>query len=55
MLSNSGNVSLTHGQGDGVCDTTHGDGINAEHLAYPGDANTQKMGTDFVVKQLKGQ
>ncbi|KAK9426034.1 putative A cutinase-like protein from cryptococcus Sp [Seiridium unicorne] len=40
--------------GDGVCDTTHGFGINAEHLSYPTDSNTQKLGTDFAVKQLGG-
>ncbi|KLP16128.1 uncharacterized protein LW94_9686 [Fusarium fujikuroi] len=40
--------------GDGVCDTTHGFGINAQHLQYPNDAATQKLGTTFVVKQLSG-
>ncbi|KAG5750946.1 hypothetical protein H9Q69_007334 [Fusarium xylarioides] len=41
--------------GDGVCDTTHGYGINAQHhLQYPNDAATQKLGTTFVVKQLSG-
>ncbi|EWG55546.1 hypothetical protein FVEG_13534 [Fusarium verticillioides 7600] len=40
--------------GDGVCDTTHGYGINAQHLMYPNDAATQKLGTTFVVKQLSG-
>jgi len=39
--------------GDGVCDTTHGFGINAQHLAYPNSASTQTLGTNFAVKQLK--
>ncbi|KAH8180274.1 cutinase domain-containing protein [Sarocladium implicatum] len=38
--------------GDGVCDTTHGAGINGPHLLYPQDSATQNLGTDFVVKQL---
>ncbi|KAL1593163.1 hypothetical protein SLS60_010771 [Paraconiothyrium brasiliense] len=38
--------------GDGVCDTTHGQGINAQHLQYPNDAPTQKLGQTFVVQQL---
>lgn len=42
-------------QGDGVCDTTHGLGITPQHLAYPIDANMQKMGADFVIKKLQGQ
>ena len=47
-------VSLTLTfQGDGVCDTTHGFGINAQHLAYPNSASTQTLGTNFAVKQLK--
>jgi len=41
-------------QGDGVCDTTHGFGINAQHLAYPGSSGTQNMGTEFVLKMLQG-
>lgn len=40
--------------GDGVCDTTHGFGINAQHLAYPLSASTQDLGTKFGVKQLQG-
>ncbi|KAI5198646.1 cutinase [Aureobasidium subglaciale] len=40
--------------GDGVCDTTHGQGINAPHLSYPRDANVQSMGTKFVVGKLTG-
>ncbi|KAJ4305767.1 hypothetical protein N0V90_001299 [Kalmusia sp. IMI 367209] len=40
--------------GDGVCDTTHGVGINAQHLQYPADSPTQNLGTTFVVKQLSG-
>lgn len=40
--------------GDGVCDTTHGAGIDAQHLSYPNDANVQNMGTKFVVGKLKG-
>ncbi|CAN9461045.1 unnamed protein product [Alternaria alternata] len=38
--------------GDGVCDTTHGAGINAQHLQYPNDAPTQKLGTDYITKAL---
>ncbi|CAI6289684.1 unnamed protein product [Periconia digitata] len=38
--------------GDGVCDTTHGFGINAAHLRYPMDTATQRLGTDFITKQL---
>ena len=41
-------------QGDGVCDTTHGYGIDAQHLSYPNDANVQNMGTKFVVGKLQG-
>ncbi|KAK8075345.1 carbohydrate esterase family 5 protein [Apiospora hydei] len=37
---------------DGVCDTTHGFGINAVHLTYPTSAATQKLGVDFAKKQL---
>ncbi|KAL2204690.1 cutinase [Sarocladium strictum] len=40
--------------GDGVCDTTHGVGINAQHLQYPRDGSTQELGTSFAVKQLGG-
>ncbi|KAM0723565.1 hypothetical protein Q7P37_000552 [Cladosporium fusiforme] len=40
--------------GDGVCDTMHGIGINAQHLAYPLSSSTQEMGTKFAVKQLQG-
>ncbi|KAF7196280.1 putative cutinase 1 [Pseudocercospora fuligena] len=40
--------------GDGVCDTTHGYGINAQHLQYPNDAPTQNLGTKFVVGKLRG-
>jgi len=40
--------------GDGVCDTTHGYGIDAQHLSYPNDANVQKMGTTFVEGKLRG-
>jgi hypothetical protein len=39
-------------QGDGVCDTTHGAGINAAHLVYPRDAGTQNQGTTFVTAAL---
>ncbi|KAF1967836.1 cutinase [Bimuria novae-zelandiae CBS 107.79] len=38
--------------GDGVCDTTHGFGVNAQHLQYSGDAPTQDLGTKFVLQQL---
>ncbi|KAK4556947.1 hypothetical protein LTR86_005928 [Recurvomyces mirabilis] len=40
--------------GDGVCDTTHGFGINAQHLAYPQSASVQSLGTKFIVAALKG-
>ncbi|KAF2128716.1 carbohydrate esterase family 5 protein [Dothidotthia symphoricarpi CBS 119687] len=40
--------------GDGVCDTTHGQGINAQHLQYPNDTPTQNMGTTFGVGKLRG-
>lgn len=49
-----GRVALTGRQGDGVCDTTHGYGINAQHLAYPFNANVQTMGTNFAVGKLRG-
>ncbi|PSK58714.1 hypothetical protein B9Z65_6729 [Elsinoe australis] len=39
-------------KGDGVCDTTNGQGINAQHLQYPRDSATQKLGTSFVVGKL---
>ena len=45
---------LTERQGDGVCDTTHGYGINQQHLSYPTDSNVQSMGTKFVVGKLQG-
>ena len=38
--------------GDGVCDTTHGFGINAQHLMYPMDSSTQDMGAEYIQKQL---
>lgn len=38
--------------GDGVCDTTHGFGINAQHLQYSRDSSTQTLGTEFVLKRL---
>lgn len=38
--------------GDGVCDTTHGQGINAQHLQYSNDAPTQNLGSTFIQKQL---
>ncbi|KAK5735384.1 hypothetical protein LTR17_008236 [Elasticomyces elasticus] len=40
--------------GDGVCDTTHGYGINAQHLAYPTSTSVQNLGTQFVVGKLRG-
>jgi len=39
-------------QADGVCDTTHGVGINPPHLVYGNDAGTQDQGTAFALKQL---
>jgi hypothetical protein len=44
----------THHQGDGVCDTTHGNGINRQHLQYPNDAPTQNLGTQYIAKALGG-
>ena len=38
--------------GDGVCDSTHGFGINAQHLQYPYDSATQSLGTEYIQKQL---
>nr|BAT32793.1 cutinase-like enzyme [Saitozyma flava] len=40
--------------GDGVCDTTHGYGINAPHLSYPNDQGVQSMGYKFAVNKLGG-
>ncbi|KAK3671098.1 hypothetical protein LTR78_009059 [Recurvomyces mirabilis] len=40
--------------GDGVCDTTHGYGINQQHLAYPTLTSVQNLGTTFVVGKLRG-
>jgi hypothetical protein len=40
--------------GDGVCDTTHGQGVNAAHLSYPQSSSVQNMGTTFVVGKLRG-
>ncbi|KAI0437321.1 A cutinase-like protein from cryptococcus Sp [Xylaria telfairii] len=40
--------------GDGVCDTTHGAGINAQHLSYPADSGTQELGTSFAIEKLDG-
>ena len=42
------------GQGDGVCDTTHGYGINQQHLAYSTLSSVQNLGTTFVVGKLRG-
>jgi hypothetical protein len=40
--------------GDGVCDTTHGFGINAQHLSYPYSSSVQSMGTKYMVGKLTG-
>ncbi|KAK5108893.1 hypothetical protein LTR62_007695 [Meristemomyces frigidus] len=40
--------------GDGVCDTTHGYGIDEQHLAYPTLTSVQTLGTTFVEGKLKG-
>ncbi|GAP92450.1 putative cutinase 1 [Rosellinia necatrix] len=40
--------------GDGVCDTTNGAGINAQHLQYPRDSATQQLGADFAIEKLGG-
>jgi hypothetical protein len=46
-------LMLTNIQGDGVCDTTHGYGINSQHLQYPNDAPTQSLGTTYVTGRLQ--
>lgn len=38
--------------GDGVCDSTHGFGVNAQHLQYPYDSDTQNMGATFGLNVL---
>ncbi|KAG9513058.1 cutinase, partial [Aureobasidium melanogenum] len=38
--------------GDGVCDTTHGLGINAQHLSYPYSSSVQSMGQKYMVEKL---
>ncbi|KAJ8113449.1 hypothetical protein OPT61_g4425 [Boeremia exigua] len=38
--------------GDGVCDTTNGNGINGPHLRYGSDTATQNLGSSFIQKQL---
>ncbi|EPQ26811.1 uncharacterized protein PFL1_05789 [Pseudozyma flocculosa PF-1] len=38
--------------GDGVCDTSHGMGINAAHMSYGGSQTVQAMGLKFMQKQL---
>ncbi|KAK5115272.1 hypothetical protein LTR62_001472 [Meristemomyces frigidus] len=40
--------------GDGVCDTTHGFGIDAQHLAYPTTTSVQNLGTKYVIGALTG-
>ncbi|KAK6435624.1 hypothetical protein LTR95_008190 [Oleoguttula sp. CCFEE 5521] len=40
--------------GDGVCDTTHGRGINAEHLEYPRSTSIQRLSTNYIVGRLRG-
>ncbi|KAH0344391.1 gamma tubulin, partial [Aureobasidium melanogenum] len=40
--------------GDGVCDTTHGLGINAQHLSYPYSSSVQSMGQKYMVEKLTG-
>nr|OQO17220.1 hypothetical protein B0A51_14407 [Rachicladosporium sp. CCFEE 5018] len=40
--------------GDGVCDTTHGSGINQQHLAYPQSTTIQNLGTKYIVGRLRG-
>ncbi|KAK8843530.1 hypothetical protein IAR55_007190 [Kwoniella newhampshirensis] len=39
--------------GDGVCDTTHGYGINSQHLQYSRDSPTQRLGESFAVSKLR--
>ncbi|EPQ30387.1 uncharacterized protein PFL1_01913 [Pseudozyma flocculosa PF-1] len=38
--------------GDGVCDTTHGFGINPPHLLYGGSSSVQGMGASYMKKAL---
>ncbi|KAL6705467.1 hypothetical protein ACN47E_006732 [Coniothyrium glycines] len=40
--------------GDGVCDTTHGSGINMKHFQYSWDTPTQNLGASYITKQLSG-
>jgi len=40
--------------GDGVCDTRDGVGITLQHLEYPTDSATQNLGTNFILKALRG-
>ncbi|KAI1427327.1 A cutinase-like protein from cryptococcus Sp [Xylaria sp. FL1777] len=40
--------------GDGVCDAAHGVGVNAQHLSYPADSSTQKLGASFAIEKLGG-
>jgi hypothetical protein len=40
--------------GDGVCDTTHGFGINAQHLSYPLSSSVQNLGAKYMVGKLTG-
>ncbi|SPO21046.1 uncharacterized protein UTRI_00523 [Ustilago trichophora] len=39
--------------GDGVCDTSSGFGITAQHLTYPYNSNVQSMGANFAIKALQ--
>lgn len=39
--------------GDGVCDTTHGYGINSVHLSYAQDANVQALGQKWILARLE--
>jgi len=45
-------MNTANNQGDGVCDTTNGRGINAAHLVYPRDTGTQNIGTTFILAAL---
>lgn len=45
---------LTESKGDGVCDTTHGVGINAQHLSYPMSTSVQSQGVKFITGKLGG-
>ena len=46
--------SMLIDQGDGICDTTDGSGINQAHLSYPSSQPTQNLGTTWIEGKLQG-